>query len=66
MPASAKHDRVDQLLRDVRNGELTGSCFCVEVSKLEMPDRTRLLAALLRDFKDLNNFTPTTGLPAAQ
>ena len=61
MPANPERDRVAELLEAVRNGSITGEYFCAEVSKLEMPDRTRVLDALLREYKDLNNFTPTTG-----
>ncbi len=56
-----KQDRVTTLLRDVRRGGITGESFCAEVSKLAMADRTRLLDGLLRNYKDLNNFTPATG-----
>jgi hypothetical protein len=61
MQAQAKDDRVADLLHSVQNGQINGPYFCAEVSKLGMPERTRLLAALLRDYKDLNNFTPATG-----
>jgi hypothetical protein len=55
------HDRVAALLRSVHRGEITGERFCAAVSDLDMADRTRLLAGLLRDYKDLNNFQATTG-----
>jgi hypothetical protein len=60
MPARPE-DGVAALLRSVRQGGITGDEFCAEVAKLEMAARTRLLAGLLRDYKDLNNFTPATG-----
>jgi hypothetical protein len=56
----SKRDRVAELLDGMRHGQINGQYFCAEVSKLEMSDRTRLLSELLRDFKDLNNFTPAT------
>ena len=61
METQAKDDRVADLLHAVQNGQINGPYFCAEVSKLGMPERTRLLAALLRDYKDFNNFTPATG-----
>lgn len=61
IPRRAKQDRVTSLLRDVQRGGITGERFCVEVSKLAIADRTRLLDGLLRSYKDLNNFTPATG-----
>jgi hypothetical protein len=60
MPRRPEQDCVTTLLRDVRRGGITGERFCVEVSKLAMADRTRLLDSLLRDYKDLNNFTLAT------
>jgi hypothetical protein len=60
MPGRAGQDRVTTLLQRVQQGEITGERFCAEVTKLEMADRTRLLASLLREYKDLNNFTPAT------
>jgi hypothetical protein len=61
MPAPAEQDRVVTLLEAVRQGAITGDRFCAEISQLEMAQRTRLLSGLLREYKDLNNFTPTTG-----
>ena len=60
MLRQAEQDRVTSLLGDVRRGGITGERFCIEVTKLPMTDRTRLLDGLLRDYKDLNNFTPAT------
>jgi hypothetical protein len=60
MSIRSKQDRVTTLLRSVQGGGITGELFCNEVAKLDMADRTRLLDALLRDYKDLNNFTPVT------
>ena len=51
---------VATLLSSVRNGTVTGVEFCAELSRLNPADRARAVSVLLRDYKDLNNFTPAT------
>jgi hypothetical protein len=52
---------VAALITSVRNGRVNGGEFCAEVSRLNPFDRTRVLEAFLREYKNVNNFTVTTG-----
>jgi hypothetical protein len=54
------HDQVSRLIEAVREGQISGDEFCAEVSRLNSPDRRRLLDALLREYKDVNNFNSNT------
>ena len=52
---------VAALISSVRNGRVNGCEFCAEVSRLNPFDRARVLQEFLREYKNVNNFTPTTG-----
>ena len=59
-PRTASADNISELMLSVRKGEMGGSDFCAEVSRLDVSERVRLIDALLREYKDLNNFSPAT------
>jgi hypothetical protein len=59
--APALDNTVDSLINLVRNGRVNGGEFCAEVSRLNPFERARVVQALLREYKDVNNFTPATG-----
>ena len=52
---------VTALITSVRNGRVNGCEFCAEVSRLNPFDRARALQEFLREYKNVNNFTATTG-----
>jgi hypothetical protein len=54
------YDQVSHLIEAVREGQISGEEFCAEVSRLDSPSRRRLLDALLREYKDVNNFSANT------
>ena len=57
--SSADHT-VAALITSVRNGRVNGGEFCAEVSRLNPSDHTRVVQALLEEYKVVNNFTRTT------
>jgi hypothetical protein len=59
--AGTLDNTVAALINSVRSGTVNGGEFCAEVSKLNPFDRARVVQALLREYKDVNNFTPMTG-----